>query len=90
MHNEKQVKVKKTWLRTTGIVLIILSCLFYGALLVVPFTPFSLATKAVMSTTLIVLGEASFWIGGIILGREFIIKFRKYLNPFKWFKKSKQ
>lgn len=76
------------WLRRLGIFLVILSCIFYGALLLVPFVPYSPGTKVIISSALVIMGEASFWIGGIILGREFVLKYRKYLNPFNWFKKK--
>lgn len=73
--------------KKAGMALVILSCVFYGALLLVPLTPYKVSTKAIISTTLVVLGEASFWLGGFILGREIVVKYRKYLNPVNWFKK---
>jgi len=83
------VTEKKPWLKKAGIALIILSCAFYGALLLVPFIPYTVGTKVIISSVLVFLGEASFWIGGFILGREIVMKYRKYLNPLQWFKKTK-
>ncbi len=84
---EKNIS-SRSWLKKVGISLVILSCVFYGALLLVPFTPYTVSTKAIISSILVILGEASFWLGGFILGREIVIKYRKYLNPLHWFKKK--
>ena len=78
----------KSLLKKIGIALVILSCVLYGGLFVVPFIPCSVAAKAIISTSLVISGEASFWIGGIILGKEFVSKYRYYFNPINWFKKK--
>lgn len=75
-------------LRKIGIFLVAASFVLYGGILIVPFTPFSGNTKIVMGSTLAVLGEVFFWIGGIILGKEFVARYKKYLNPFHWLKKK--
>lgn len=77
-----------SWVKKTGIVLIILSFLLYGGILLVPFTPYTVGTKAVITSVLVILGEISFWVGGLILGREIIARYKKYFNPFHWFKKK--
>lgn len=79
---------KSLWLKKVGIFFVILSFVFYGALLLIPFTPYAVATKASIGTILVISGEASFWIGAFIVGREAVIKYRKYLNPLKWFNKK--
>lgn len=76
------------WVKKIGVLLIILSFVLYGGLLLVPFTPYTTGTKAVISTVLIVSGEASFWLGALILGKELVKKYGKYLNPARWFKKT--
>ena len=58
--------------RRLGMLLIILSFAFYGILLLVPFAPFSAGRKVILSSILVVLGEASFWIAAMILGKELI------------------
>ncbi|MCL5289528.1 MAG: transporter suffix domain-containing protein [Firmicutes bacterium] len=78
----------RSWLKKVGISLVILSCVFYGALLLVPFTPLSNEYKSIYILILVILGEASFWLGGFILGREIAMKYRKYLNPLHWLKKK--
>ena len=60
--------------------LIFLSFAFYGILLLVPFAPFSAGRKVILSSILVVLGEASFWIAALILGKELI---KNYKNIFR-------
>jgi hypothetical protein len=66
------------WKRTLGIALFSLSFVFYGCLLLVPLVPFSGEGKVKLSAILVVLGEGSFWLSAIILGREMIEKYRKF------------
>ncbi len=56
--------------------LVVLSFVFYGALMLVPFTPFSAGGKLQLSAGLILMGEASFWIAVLILGKEVVSKYR--------------
>lgn len=63
-------KANKSLLKKIGIALVILSCILYGGLFAVPFIPCSVATKTIISTSLVISGEVSFWIGEIILGKE--------------------
>lgn len=63
----------KRWL---GLTLIALSFIFYGGLFLVPFFPFSGENKIILSPLLVICGEASFWIGAIILGKEAVSKYR--------------
>jgi hypothetical protein len=75
-------------LRKVGVICVVLSFVFYGAILLVPFLPYPSSNKVAISSGLVVLGEASFWIGGFILGKELIAKYRRYLSPWLWLKKS--
>lgn len=75
------------WLRWIGIVLLILSFAFYASLLLLPFLTLAGTTKAAAVTVLIVLAEVAFWIGGIILGKEFVTRYRRFLDPRNWRKK---
>ena len=81
----KQPTVK---LRKLGIGLIVLSFILYGFILLVPFIPYSTGIKVTISSGLAILGEISFWVGGIILGKEVIARYKKYLNPFSWFRRK--
>lgn len=72
----------------TGIILIALSAVFFGGLLVVPFLDAGSRQKIMLSTVLIVLGEISFWSGGILLGKELFGKYKALMNPVNWFRKK--
>ncbi|MFZ2471176.1 MAG: transporter suffix domain-containing protein [Methanothrix sp.] len=63
--------------RYLGIALVVLSFAFYGCLLFVPLSSLSSERKIALSTLLVILGEGSFWLAVIILGREAIAKYRR-------------
>jgi hypothetical protein len=80
----------KRWL---GIALVAASFTFYGCLLLVPFIPFASERKIALSAGLVILGEGSFWLAILILGREAMAKYRDFnwrrrLTP--WLKKIKE
>jgi hypothetical protein len=79
--------IQSNWLRWTGIVLLILSFAFYASILLLPFLSVAGTTKAAAIPVLIVLAEVAFWIGGIILGKEFVMRYRRFLDPRNWRKK---
>jgi membrane protein DedA with SNARE-associated domain len=81
--------MQKTWKFKTGIFLIILSTLFFTSLLAVPFLDVTGKTKITVSTIAVILGEITFWVGGILLGKELLTKYKSYLNPKNWFIKKK-
>ena len=70
---KRDIQSLKRWL---GIALVVASFAFYGCLLLVPLTSFSTERKIALSTVLVILGEGSFWLAIIILGREEIAKYR--------------
>jgi hypothetical protein len=67
-------RILKKW---AGWMLVILSFVFYGCILLLQFAPIAVEHKVVASAALVVLGEASFWIAVIILGKEAVSKYRK-------------
>jgi hypothetical protein len=72
------------WRRRLGFGLVVLSCLLYGCLLFVPSAPLSTSGKVALSSLLVISGEASFWIGGFILGRDVVARWRGALDPRRW------
>jgi hypothetical protein len=72
------------WARWTGIGLLILSFAFYGGLLLLPFVAMDGVTKAAAVPVLIALGEVAFWIGGLLLGKEVVARYRRFFNPRDW------
>src|SRR5699024_4238868 len=84
----KSQKSKNTSKRV-GIFLFALSFILFGIAFVTPFLPFPTSAKVIIAPSLAVLGEVAFWIGGIIVGKELMKRYRKHLNPINWFKKSR-
>jgi hypothetical protein len=80
--------MKKNWKFKTGLSLIILSTLLFLSLLVIPFLNMEGAVKIKLSTVAFVLGEITFWAGGILLGKELFSKYKSYFNPMNWFRKK--
>jgi hypothetical protein len=72
------------WRRRLGFGLVLLSFILYGCLLLVPSAPLSTSGKVALSSFLVVSGEASFWVGGFILGREVVARWRGRLDPRRW------
>lgn len=72
-------------LNRIAIVLVVLSFVLYGLIFAVPFLPLSIAHKAVAIPILVATGEATWWIGVALVGKQVISKYRRYLNPCYWF-----
>ena len=70
-----------------GIVLIVASCLLWVVILFVPILPFTLAEKALIVTSSIVISEVIFWLGILLVGKEFAHRYRQQLNPAYWWQK---
>ena len=82
------LKKKHYLMKKFGIVLILVSCLLFLLIPVVPFMPWTLSVKGIISTTLFVLGEITWWGGVVIVGKEFVVRYKNYLDPRNWFKKK--
>ena len=80
--------MQKNWKFKTGIFLIILSTILFISLLAVPFLNVTAKTKITITTVTIVLGEITFWSGGILLGKELFNKYKALFNPMNWFKRK--
>ena len=72
--------------RQLGFFLILLSFLFYGSLLLVPFISLSSEHKLLLSTAIVILGESSFWVAAILLGKELVSKYQN----IDWISKIKE
>jgi len=85
---KEDIQKLKRWL---GVALVAASFAFYGCLLLVPFSPFSSERKIALSTALVILGEGSFWLAVLILGREAMARYRDFnwrRRLFAWLKKN--
>jgi hypothetical protein len=83
--------------RKLGLLLIIVSCGMWAAVLVVPFLPWAssplstaIAQKALLTTSLLIISEVSFWVGILLLGKELARRYRQKLNPYYWWRKITQ
>ena len=73
-----------------GIVLLIICVVAFLSMLVVPFLKIGNGAKVTISAILFVIGEATFWVGGILLGKELLSKYTSRLNPKNWFKRKSE
>lgn len=76
------------WSKRIGVFLVVMSFVFYGLIPVLPFLPLASSVKLASAPILALLGELVFWPGGILLGREVVDRYKRYLNPCNWFLKS--
>ena len=70
-----------------GLVLIIVSCLLWTAVLVVPLLPFTITNKALIITSLVITSEVIFWLGILLAGKELAHRYRRQLNPIEWWRR---
>ena len=71
-----------------GLFLFVLSFVPWLVILfVVPFLPLDLTQKATLSVFLGVGAEVCFWISVVLLGKEVVTKYRRYLHPRYLWKK---
>ena len=73
-----------------GIILISISVLFFLIIFALPFISINLKVKVALTTTLIVVGEVSFWVGAILIGKEVYKKFMAELKSGEWLEKKKE
>lgn len=70
-----------------GLVLIVVSCLLWAAIFVIPFLPFTLTNKATIITSLVIISEVIFWLGILLAGKELAHRYRRQLNPIEWWRR---
>lgn len=80
---------KKKFKFRLGIVLISVSVAFFLIIFAIPFIPMDLKVKVALTTTLVVVGEVSFWVGTILIGKEVYKKFMAKLKSGEWLEKKK-
>lgn len=73
-----------------GIVLISVSVAFFLIIFAMPFISMNLKVKVALTTTLVVVGEVSFWVGTLLIGKEVYKKFMAYLKSGEWLEKKKE
>lgn len=71
-----------------GLLLFIVSFLPWLAILfVVPFLPLDITQKTTIDVVLAIVAEVCFWVSVLLLGKEVVTKYRRYLNPRYLWKK---
>jgi hypothetical protein len=75
---KENTQSRKRWL---GIALVVASFALYGCLLLVPISSLSAEGKIALSAALVILGEGSFWLAVLILGREAVANYRHFDWP---------
>lgn len=75
------------WRWVLGGALLTVSVALPLAALVTLFLPFSVGWKAGVFSVLVVAGEVAFWLAALVLGREVVRRYRRFLNPRYWLNK---
>ena len=73
----------RTWVLVFGV--IVVPTLFYLAIPAVPFLPLTVGQKVWASAGLVVVAETVSLISALVLGREAVRRYRRYLDPRRWF-----
>jgi len=73
-----------------GIILISVSVAFFLIIFAIPFIPMNLKVKVALTTTLVIVGEVSFWVGTLLIGKEVYKKFMANLKSGEWLEKKKE
>jgi hypothetical protein len=73
-----------------GIFLMIFSGVFFAITLVVPLLDLPAKTRVIAATASFILMEIVFWSGGLLVGKELFVKYKKQMNPMTWFRRKKQ
>ena len=81
--------VKKLKFRL-GIILISVSVTFFLVIFALLFLSMDTKVKIALTTTLIIVGEISFWVGTILIGKEVYLKFKEKLKSGEWLEKKKK
>jgi len=75
--------------RYIGYSLLVISTLTWvGGLFVAPFVPLPAAKRVALAGFLIATAEITFWVSIPFLGKGIVAAFRKWMNPFRWFKRK--
>ena len=76
----------KVWAAILGA--LVIPTLLWAAVPVVAFLPLAGEHKVWVSGGLVVAAEAVFWVSALLLGREAVRRYRRYLDPRTWSRKQ--
>ena len=75
--------------KVIGYFLFVISFLAWAAIAVLPFLNLSIEVGAAITTGLIVGGEIAFFLSIVLLGKEFLEKFKNLFRKFNFLRKEK-
>jgi hypothetical protein len=61
---------------------------WFPGVFLIPLIPIPIGKRALIAGVLITIGEAAFWASLPFLGKEFVTRFRRRLNPLNWFRRK--
>ena len=64
--------------------LVVVPSALYAAVPAVPFLPLSTGAKVLLASGLVVVAEAVFWGAALLLGKEIVARYRRFLDPRGW------
>jgi len=79
---------RKNWTFKLGLFLIGFSIIFFLLIALIPFLRLENKTKITLSTISLIIGEVTFWSGGILVGKKVFTRYKSYLNPLNWIKRK--
>ena len=74
--------------KVIGYILFTASFIAWAAIAVLPFLNLSIEMGAAITTGLIVGGEIAFFLSIVLLGKEFLEKFKNLFSKFNFFRKK--
>ena len=76
----------RTWVLVLGV--FVIPILLYAAIPAVAALPIPPGRKVAFSAALVIGAEGTFLVSALVLGREAVRRYRRYLNPRNWFGRS--
>ena len=64
--------------------LVVIPSALYAAVPKIPFLPLSTGAKVLLASGLVVVAEAVFWAAALLLGKEIVARYRKFLDARGW------
>jgi hypothetical protein len=75
--------------KAIGYSLFVLSCITWGGVATIPYWDVSMGVAAAYTTGLLIIGEIAFFLSMVLLGKEFLMKFKNFWVKLKFFFRSK-
>ena len=75
--------------KAIGYSLFVLSFITWGAIAVVPFLDVSIGMATAYTTGLVIIGEIAFFLSMVLLGKDFLMKIKKFWVKLNFFQKQR-